>query len=390
MKMINNIKLGIFVLGSLTLASCGGGDKAAQQQGPPPATPVTTATVTDQEVVTTDTYPGVVVALNEVELRPQVGGYITAIFVADGQKVVKGQRLYEIDRTKYIAAYNAAKADVAVAKANRDKAKKDSDRYTRLAEQDAVAKQRVDYALTDLANADSQVAAAQAQLSSAANDLQRATIVSPLTGTIGISQVKLGALASPGTTLLNTVSTNDPIAVDISVNQAEIPRFTQLQRTSTAVKDSLFSIELQDKSVFKGLGRIVTIDRAVDPQTGTIKVRISYPNPQGRLIAGMTVNLLALNKASEHQLVIPYKAVQEQLGVFNVFVVGDSSKAEPRNVTLGKQFGQSVVVSTGLKEGDVIVVEGVQNVKPGAKVQPGTAGQASGQQPPAATNAAKK
>lgn len=254
MNTINNIKLGLIVLGSITLASCGGGDKAAQQQGPPPATPVTTATVTDQEVVTTDSYPGVVVALNEVELRPQVGGYVTAIFVADGQKVVKGQRLYEIDRTKYIAAYNAAKADVAVAKANRDKAKKDSDRYTRLAEQDAVAKQRVDYALTDLANADSQVAAAQAQLSSAANDLQRATIVSPLTGTIGISQVKLGALASPGTTLLNTVSTNNPIAVDISVNQAEIPRFTKLQNNNSAVKDSLFNVELQDKSIFKGSG----------------------------------------------------------------------------------------------------------------------------------------
>ncbi|MFP5079434.1 efflux RND transporter periplasmic adaptor subunit [Pedobacter sp. JCM 36344] len=380
MNTINNIKLGIIVLSSIVLASCGGGDKSAQPQGPPPATPVTTVTVTEEEVVTTDTYPGVVIALNEVELRPQVGGYVTAIFVKDGQKVVKGQKLYEIDRTKYIAAYNAAKADVAVSKSNRDKAQKDADRYTRLAEQDAVAKQRVDYALTDLANAESQVAAAQAQLSSIANDLERATIVSPLTGTIGISQVKLGALASPGTTLLNTVSTFNPIAVDISVNQAEIPRFTQLQRIPSAVKDSLFSIQLQDGSIFKGQGRIVAIDRAVDPQTGTIKVRISYPNAQGRLISGMTVNLKALNVASERQLVIPYKALQEQLGIFNVYVVGDSSKAEPRNVKLGKQFGQSVVISSGLKQGEVIVVEGVQNVKPGAKVQAGTIGQANGQQ----------
>lgn len=390
MNMISNIKLGVIILGSIALASCGGGDQTAQQQGPPPATPVTTATVTEEDVVTTDTYPGVVVALNEVELRPQVGGYVTAIFVSDGQKVVKGQKLYEIDRTKYIATYNAAKADVAVSKSNRDKAKKDADRYTRLAEQDAVARQRVDYALTDLANAASQVAAAQAQLSSAANDLQRATIVSPLTGTIGISQVKLGALASPGTTLLNTVSTNNPIAVDITVNQAEIPRFTRLQNTSSAVKDSLFSVQLQDGSIFKGQGRIVAIDRAVDPQTGTIRVRISYPNPQGRLISGMTVNLKALNMSSGRQLVIPYKAVQEQLGMFNVYVVGDSSKAEARNVKLGKQFGQSVVVSSGLNPGDVIVVEGVQNVKPGAKVQAGTPGQAAGQQPATAATSVKK
>ncbi len=381
--MNTNIKLSIAVLGATILAACG---NSAQQapQGPPPATPVTTYTVAEQSVTTTDTYPGVVVALNEVELRPQVGGYITAIYVKDGQKVSKGQQLYEIDRTKYLAAYNSAKANVAVAKANRDKTKKDADRYTKLAEQDAVAKQRVDYALTDLANAESQVAAAQAQLASAANDLQRAVITSPLSGTIGISQVKLGAFVSPGTTILNTVSTNDPIAVDIAVNQAEIPRFIQLQKNPSAIKDSLFNVQLQDGSIFRGQGHISTIDRAVDPQTGTIKVRLSYPNAGGNLIAGMTVNLLALNKAKEKQLVIPYKAVVEQLGEFNVYVVGDSSKAEPRMIKLGKEVNQDIVVNSGLKTGEVIVVEGVQNVRPGAVVKPTTAAEANGQQPAAA------
>lgn len=363
------IKLSIAILGSITLASCGGGDKAAQQQGPPPATPVSTYTVAEQPVTTTDTYPGNVIALNEVELRPQVGGYITAIYVKDGQKVTKGQKLYEIDRTKYLAAYNAAKADVAVAKANRDKAKKDADRYNKLAEQEAVAKQRVDYALTDLANAESQVAAAQAALASSANDYQRSVIVSPLTGTIGISQVKLGALATAGTTLLNTVSTNDPIAVDIAVAQAEIPRFVQLQKSTSAVKDSLFSIEMPDKSIYKRRGRIVAIDRAVDPTTGTIKVRISYPNEGGTLVSGMNVNLLALNKETGNQIVIPYKAVTEQLGEFNVITVGDSSKAVPKVIKVGRQVDQNIVVKSGLKVGEVIVVDGVQNVRPGAIVK---------------------
>lgn len=390
MNNLNSIKTGILFLGSITLASCGSADKSAQQQGPPPATPVTTYDVTAQPVTTVDSYPGVVVALNEVELRAQVGGYVTAIYVKDGQRVTKGQRLYEIDRTKYQAAYNSAKANVAVAKANRDKAKKDADRYTKLAEQDAVAKQRVDYAQTDLANAESQVAAAQASLASAASDLQRSIIVSPLTGTIGISQVKLGAFASPGTTVLNTVSTNDPIAVDISVNQAEIPRFVALQKDPSAVKDSLFSVKLQDGSVYRRQGRIVAIDRAVDPQTGTIKVRISYPNESSRLFAGMTVNLMALNKETDNQLVIPYKAVTEQLGEYNVYVVGDSSKAEPRIIKLGKQFDKRVVVSSGLKQGDVIVVDGVQNVRPGAVVKAGSVEEANGQQPAAAAAPAKK
>lgn len=367
MNNFNKIKLGVLVLGSLTLAACGGGQQPAQQ-GPPPATPVTTHTVDEQPVVTTDTYPGVVVPLNEVELLAQVGGYITAIYVKDGQTVSKGQKLYEIDRTKYQAAYNSAKANLAVAKANRDKTKKDAERYNKLAEQDAVARQRVDYALTDLANAESQVAAAQANLSAAASDLQRAVITSPLTGTIGISQVKLGAFASPGSTILNTVSTNNPIAVDIAVNQAEIPRFLELQRSNSVIADSIFTIQLQDGSTYRRQGRITAIDRAVNQETGTIKVRISYPNAEGRLFAGMNVNLLALNRSKTDQLVIPYRAVTEQLGEFNVYVVGDSNKVKAAIIKLGKQFDKQVAVLEGLKKGDVIVVDGVQNVRPGAVI----------------------
>jgi membrane fusion protein (multidrug efflux system) len=383
MNNFNRIKLGVLVLGSVTLASCGGGQQPAQQ-GPLPATPVTTYTVSEQPVTTVDAYPGVVVALNEVELRPQVGGYITGIFVQDGQRVTKGQKLYEIDRTKYQAAYNSAKANLAVAKSNRDRTKKDAERYTKLAEQDAVARQRVDYALTDLANAESQVAAAEAQLSAASSDLQRSLIVSPLTGTIGISQVKLGAFATPGTTVLNTVSTNDPIAVDIAVNQREIPRFLALQKNNAVVADSVFTIQGQDGTVYRAQGKIVAIDRAVDPQTGTIKVRISYPNKEGRLFAGMNVNLQALNRGQKEELVIPYKAVVEQLGEFNVFVVGDSSKAEARLVKLGRQFQTNVVVSEGLKKGETIVVDGVQNVRNGAVVTATPPGEANGQQPAAA------
>ena len=207
---LNAIKTGLLIFSSAFLASCGGdAEQAAQQQAPPPM-PVTTYTVAKEEVSTTDTYPGVVVALNEVDLRAEVGGYITAIYVKDGQQVTRGQRLYEIDRTNYQAAYNSTKANLDMAMANQQKAEKDAQRYTNLAKQQAIAQQRVDYALTDLANASSQVAAAKANLATAQANLNRSVITSPLTGTIGISQVKLGALVSPGSTLLNTVSTNNP------------------------------------------------------------------------------------------------------------------------------------------------------------------------------------
>ena len=364
---VNTIKLALIFISSAFLASCGNSNSGTQQVAPPPM-PVTTYTVTKEDVTTTDRYPGVVVALNEVELRAEVGGYITAIYVQDGQKVTKGQKLYEIDRTNYQSAYNSAKANLEVAKANHARAEKDAQRYTTLAEKEAIARQRVDYALTDLANAASQIAAAEALLTTAQANLNRSIIVSPLSGTIGISQVKLGALVSPGSTLLNTVSTNEPMAVDISVNQGDIQRFLELQRNpNQSISDSIFSIEQSGKHYALN-GKIVAIDRSVDPGTGTIKVRISYPNPSGLLISGMTCNVNVSNKAEEPQLVIPHKAVSEQLGTYSVYVVGDSSKVEQRIVTLGSEVQGNIVIKDGLKEGEVIVSEGIMKLRPGAVV----------------------
>lgn len=365
----NSIKsfLIVFSFAALT-SSCGNTNPATQQAAPPPM-PVTTYTVSKQEVTTVDKYPGVIVPINEVELRAEVGGYITAIYVQDGQKVTKGQKLYEIDRTNYQSAYNSALANLEVAKANHARAEKDAQRYTALAEKEAVAKQRVDYALTDLANAASQIAAAQATLTTAQANLNRSVIVSPLTGIIGISQVKLGALVSPGSTLLNTVSTIHPIAVDINVNQKDIQRFLDLQKNpGQSINDSIFSIE-QNGQNHAINGNIFAIDRAVDSGTGTIKVRISFTNPDEMFVSGMTCNLNVLNKAPEAQLIIPHKAVSEQLGKYSVYVVGDSSKVEQRIVSLGSETQGNIVITEGLKEGEVIVSEGIMKLRPGAVVQ---------------------
>jgi membrane fusion protein (multidrug efflux system) len=374
----NSIYPGIFIISSLIITSCGNSKQPVQTA--PPATRVSVYTVGEESVTTVSTYPGVVVALNEVELRAEVGGYITGIFIQDGQQVTKGQKLYEIDHTNYQAAYNAAQASLEMAKANLDRTKKDAERYTNLAKQEAIAKQRVDYALTDLANAQSQVAVAEATLATAKANLNRSVIISPLTGTIGISQVKPGAFVSPGSTLLNTVSTNDPMAVDIAVNQKDIADFIKFQKSSAILQDSIFTLELQDKSIYKTPGKIIALDRAVNPGTGTITVRISFPNAEGTLLSGMTCNVKVLNKAEGKQLVIPYKAVSEQLGKYSVFIVGDSSKAEQRLIELGSEVGgNKVVVKKGLKAGEVIVSEGGQNVRPGAVVDPTPADDAARQ-----------
>ncbi len=152
------------------LLSCNSAPSGSQPANP--AVPVNVQAVAREKVVGIDTYPGTVVALQEVELRPQVSGYITRIFVQDGQPVRRGQPLYEIDRTKYQAAYHQAQAAVESAAANLERVEKDAQRYENLGRQNAVARQRVDYALTDLKTARTQVAAAEAYRSSAATDLR--------------------------------------------------------------------------------------------------------------------------------------------------------------------------------------------------------------------------
>ncbi|WP_299824890.1 efflux RND transporter periplasmic adaptor subunit [uncultured Pontibacter sp.] len=357
------------IISPTILMSCGGDDAGQQQMNPAAmAVQVNTFKVSAENVTGTDTYPATVVPLQEVELRPQVSGYITNIFVQDGQRVTKGQRLYQIDQSKYQAGLQQAQANLLSAKANLARVEKDLERYERLAERDAIAKQQVDYARTEVQTAKAQVASAQAQVQSASTDVGYAVINAPFSGTIGISQVRVGAQVSPGQPLLNTISSTDPIAVDFSINEQEIARFSKFQQGKQP--DSLFTITLNNGEVYKHLGKLLVIDRAIGRQSGTTTVRVAFPNPDGTLIAGMTVNLAVLNQDIGEQVVIPYKAVTEQLGEYFVYVVQADSVVQ-QNVQLGTRVSGNVVVREGLKAGQEIVVEGIQRLRQGAKVQVG-------------------
>ncbi|RAJ92626.1 membrane fusion protein (multidrug efflux system) [Larkinella arboricola] len=350
----------------LILTSCGGDNKQAQQ-GPPPAPAVSVVEATTGSAVYYDEYPATVTPLNEVQIFPQVSGYISDIFFQEGQVVSKGQKLYEIDKQQYQAAYDEAVANVNVAEANLNRAQKDADRYETLAKQDAIARQVVDNAEAALQSAKMQLAAAKANVSRVATSLNYATIKAPLTGTIGISQVKLGAAVSPGQTLLNTISAEDPIAVDIAVDETDIPRFVRFQNRKH--NDSTFVFVLPDGTAYKASGRIAIIDRAVDPQTGTLKIRLVFNNKQKMLKSGMNGNVRVLNSESGQRLLIPYKAVTEQMSEYFVYVLGDSSKVSQRKVQLGNRIGANVIVKEGVREGDKIVTEGIQKLREGAVVK---------------------
>lgn len=362
---LTSIKTWSVISGALLLAACGG-KQTAQQAGPPPAVSVTVKEARSANAVYYDEYPGTVVALNQTEIRAQVTGYITGIYFKDGDRVVKGQRLYSIDQQLYSANYEQAVANLQVQETNLVKAQKDADRYHELDKKDAIAKQQVDYADAALEAAKKQVAAARANVNAVKANVGFATITAPFTGTIGISQVRSGTSVIAGQTVLNTISTDDPIAVDFPVDQKAYYQFAKLDKARKP-GDSTFSIAF-GKDVYPFYGSVNTIDRAVDPQTGTIKIRLSFPNKEKMLKAGMNTTVRVLSSGSEKSVIIPYKAVTEQLGEYFVYVLGDSSKVSQRKLVLGKALGADIIVKDGLKEGEKIVVQGVQNLREGAKV----------------------
>jgi membrane fusion protein (multidrug efflux system) len=340
------------------------GNKEQAKQGPPPV-PVVTHAVTTADVTFYDEYPALIKALSEVELRPQVPGYITAIHFKEGERIKKGQKLYSIDQQQSEAAYQQALANLKVQETNLIRAEKDVERYRELNKSDAIAKQQVDYAEAAYEAAQKQVEAAKATVRSVQTNVRYSTIVAPFDGTIGISAVRIGASVVPGVTLLNTISSDDPIGADITVDQREIYRFTQLAKVKLAKGDTTFRLAF-GSDIYPEPGVINIIDRAVDPQTGTLKMRLTFPNPDHTLRSGMSGTLKVLS-ASQKSVVIPYKAVSELLGEFFVYVV-DSAKVTQRKVALGKQIGRSIIIKDGLKEGETIVTEGVQNLREGAAI----------------------
>ncbi|SEI42077.1 membrane fusion protein, multidrug efflux system [Dyadobacter koreensis] len=363
---LNTTKYYTAVLSVLVLASCGKkNDQQAAMQGPPPVN-VTLQEVTSTDAVYHDNYPGTVTALNQIELRPQVTGFITGIHFQDGSRVRKGQLLYTVDAQLYSANYEQAVANLNVQKANVVKAQKDADRYHELDKNDAVAKQLVDNADAALEVAKRQAEAAQANISAVSTSVRYTKVTAPFDGVIGISLVKVGAAVTAGQTVLNTVSTDGQLAVDFNLDQKEIFRFTNLLKTSNA-KDSTFTLAF-GKDIYPFPGKLQLIDRAVDPQTGSIKARLVFPNKDNMLRSGMTGTVRVRNNASAQSVIIPYKAVTEQLGEFFVYVAGDSSKVTQRKLVLGEPIGANIIVKEGLKAGEKIAVEGVQNLREGAVI----------------------
>ena len=397
MGYLNRPKL-FFVLMLLTMTvvySC-----TQNQQPPIPPVPVNLYTVTAQPVTYYDKFPSTTQAFNQVNLLPQVQGFITNIFFKDGSFVKKGEKLYEIDKRLYAQNFDAAAANLKVAQGNYQQAKQDADRYIYLNQHNAIAKQLLDHAVIAQQNAENAVKAAEESVKTAKTNLMFSEVYAPFDGQIGFSQVRLGNVVVIGQTVLNTISSYNPMAVDFLVNEKQMMDFEKLQRQKINPQDSLFTILLPNNSLYPYTGKISVIDRAVDPQTGSIRIRLEFPNPLNDLKVGMSCIVRVRNQNASPQLIIPSRAVVEQMGEYFVFVAkdtvihhaGDSTKKQEvdtatgpkyyafqKKIQLGQTIGANVIVKSGLGEGEKIIVDGIQSLHEGSKIAIGNKnGQGSG------------
>ncbi|MBC7536252.1 MAG: efflux RND transporter periplasmic adaptor subunit [Ferruginibacter sp.] len=352
------------VLVSILLMGACSDKKPGTPKAPPPVS-VTIDTVGTTDATYYDEYPATVSPLNLVELRPQVSGFVTGVYFKDGGRVKKGQLLYSIDEQLYAANYQLAVANSRVQEANLNKAQKDANRYHELDKNEAVAKQLVDNADAALEVAKKQADASKATIRAVQTNVKYTKIYAPFDGIIGISSVKTGAAVTAGQTLLNTVSSDKELAADFNIDQKEIFRFTTLLSEDQKLTDSIFRLAF-GKEMYPAPGKLSLLDRTVNPQTGTIKARLIFPNDKNLLIAGMNGTIRIKSNDTGRSVVIPYKAVTEQLGEFFVYIPGDSSKVSQRKIVLGKQVGMNVIVKEGLVVGEKIVVQGVQNLREAA------------------------
>lgn len=315
---------------------------------------------------------GEVKGSQEVDIRSLVSGILLKKHFEDGALVDKGQLLYSIDAREFRAQVANAQAQVASAEANLARARQDVDRYKPLLADEAISRQTYDNAVAAQRQAQAQVEAARAALAQTQLGVEYAEIRAPLTGRIGAVQVFPGDLVSAGQTQLGTISSDDPAWVYFQISETELLDFAKKRGNENLAPDDpmrVVKLILSDGTVYPQTGLINFGDRALDPTTGTYKIRAEFPNPSHQLIPGMFARVRANSGEAQSALVVPDRAVQEQLGKYFLTVVGADEKAELRPVTLGPRFGNRQVIASGLKDGEKVVVEGAQKARPGTPLK---------------------
>jgi len=346
--------------------------KKAPAPSPPPV-PVKAATVLVRDVPIYLEAIGQTRGNTEIEIRARVEGFIDSVDFTEGTVVRKGQLLYTIDPRPFEASLAQAKANLAGAEADLQRAHQDVVLYEPLVAKNAISRQQYDTAVAVERAQASAVEAARAAVRSAELDLSYTRVLAPDTGLVGKTEVYPGTLVGRGqSTLLTQISKVDPINIRFTLPERSYLMAARRneERGSTPDADLPIELVLADGSLHPYTGRFVFVDRTVDPRTGTILLEAGFPNPGGIVRPGQYGRVRAAVDLKKDAILVPQRAVLEMQGIDRVAVVAADNTIEFRQVKTGQRIGSLWVIDSGLAAGERIVVEGLQKLRPGVTVSP--------------------
>lgn len=347
---------------ALAMIVCGGG--AMAQGAPPPA--VSVKPVVSRQVTQTADFVGRVVAIDKVDVVARVPGFIKERTFTEGQQVKTGDLLFRIEQDTYKAAVDQQQANLAKAKATEVNAALQLERGKDLVRNQNIPQSTVDQRAADEAAAQADVLQAQALLEQAQINLGYTEIRSPIDGRVGLATFTVGNLVEPSSGRLATIVSQDPIYVTFQASERDVIEYKHRLAASGGKNQHLpIHIKLPDGTIYQHPGITNFLDVQVETNTDTALVRAQLPNPEGLLVPGGIVAVIVDTEAPKSALVVPQSAVQFDQAGHYVLVVDDSKKIELRRVTTGVEQGRDIVVTDGVKEGDLVVVEGIQKIHPG-------------------------
>ncbi|MGE0039419.1 MAG: efflux RND transporter periplasmic adaptor subunit [Xanthobacteraceae bacterium] len=363
------IRIGtLSAMAAIALAVTGCGEAEQSASGPAVVPAVTVARAVIEDYRPTATFTGRVEAIHKVELRARIDGFLEKRLFDEGSDVKEGALLFVIEKGLYKAAVDEAQAQVAKAEATLQLAEIEVKRQTELVQKAASPQARLDETIARRGEAQGALLAAKANLEKAQLQLGYTDITAPIAGRISRTNVSVGNYVTPSTGTLATIVSQDPIYVSFPVTQRELLELRKEESDNRG--DYSVFLQLADGSRYDKAGKVDYLGVTVNQGTDTVQARAVFPNPNRTLIDGALVNVVAEVGKSDKALLVPQQALQaDQAGVF-VLVVDKDNKVEVRRVEVGESRGARIVVTKGLSEGERVITEGIQRVRPGQVVQP--------------------
>ncbi|USG59528.1 efflux RND transporter periplasmic adaptor subunit [Sneathiella marina] len=349
----------------LLISACD--DKAATTQKSAPLVGVTTQVISKKETTQNITFVARVEAIDRFDAVSRVEGFITEKNFTDGEYVEAGTKLFQIETAQYQNDIDRIKAEIEGAKGTLKEAQQNLARANELIKRGNISEAKRDEYLATATNATANIKKLKADLSQAELNLSYTTISTPIPGRIGKTEITIGNLVNSSSGLLAQVYRFDPIYVSIAVSEKDLLEYRKTHSEGSAEQLKI-TLQMSDGDEYDHTGTINFVDNKVDPTTDTITVRATFPNPDRILFPNQYVTMSWDTLESQEELLVPQVAVLENQAGRYVLVVGDEDLVAVKNIQIGRKVGEDFTVKNGLAEGDKVIVEGLQKVRPGQKV----------------------